>query len=254
MASFDAPGDVSRDSSRDAPRNTSRAGPASPQPDPDTEPDLQEIRQTLREQARTEGRAQGLAEGREQGFAEGLEQGRQEGQAAGHEAGYADGLAQGIEQGIAQGLEQGREQGRAEAARLNALASSLADALRGIEEQIGQGLITLALDIAAHVVRERLNTQPEAMLAAVREVLHLNPAAPQGTLRLWIHPDDLELVRLHLADELKAGHWRVLADESIARGGCRAESPYGDIDATLPTRWRRVSAALGRDAPPEAQP
>ena len=63
-------------------------------------------------------------------------------------------------------------------------------------------------------------------------------------MRLWANPQDIELIRLHLADELKEGHWRVLADESLARGGCRAETPYGDIDATLQTRWRRVAASL----------
>ena len=36
-------------------------------------------------------------------------------------------------------------------------------------------------------------------------------------MRLWANPQDIELIRLHLADELKEGHWRVLADESLAR-------------------------------------
>ncbi|SAI71219.1 flagellar assembly protein H [Bordetella ansorpii] len=216
--------------------------PVEPAPLPDPGPDPEEVRQALREQARTEGRVQGMAEGRKQGLAAGREEGRKEGLAAGREQGYAEGLA------------QGREQGREEAAHLNALAANLAISLRGIEEQMGQSLITLALDIAAQVVRQQLAEQPQAMLAAVREVLHINPTPPQGALRLWIHPDDLELVRLHLADELKEGNWRVLADESIARGGCRAETPYGDIDATLQTRWRRVAASLGRSASWDDQP
>ncbi|KAG1313410.1 hypothetical protein G6F62_014085 [Rhizopus arrhizus] len=96
----------------------------------------------------------------------------------------------------------------------------------------------------AHVQRLAVITSPTG--AAVRDVLHINPSAG-GQMRLWANPDDIELIRLHLADELKEGHWRVLADESIARGGCRAETPFGDIDATLQTRWRRVAASLGRN-------
>ncbi|KAG1385194.1 hypothetical protein G6F59_017554 [Rhizopus arrhizus] len=111
---------------------------------------------------------------------------------------------------------------------------------------MGQSLVTLALDIAQQVVRTTLAEQPETVAAAVRDVLHINPSAG-GQMRLWANPDDIELIRLHLADELKEGHWRVLADESIARGGCRAETPFGDIDATLQTRWRRVAASLGRN-------
>ena len=95
-------------------------------------------------------------------------------------------------------------------------------------------------------MRTTLAEQPETVASAVREVLHINPTAG-GQMRLWANPADIELIRLHLADELKEGHWRVLADESIARGGCRAETPFGDIDATLQTRWRRVAASLGRN-------
>jgi len=216
--------------------------PQPPLPEPDPGPDPEEVMRELYEQARAEGLRAGHAEGHRAGLAEGRDQGRAEGLAAGREAGYAEGLA------------QAREQGRQEAEQLSALVRNCAGSLRLIEEQLGQGLITLALDVAAQVLRERLDTHPEAMLAAVREVLHVNPAAAQGAMRLWVHPEDLELVRLHLADELKEGNWRVLADESITRGGCRAETPYGDIDATLQTRWRRVAAALGRNAAWNTQP
>ncbi|CFN83550.1 flagellar assembly protein FliH [Bordetella pertussis] len=100
---------------------------------------------------------------------------------------------------------------------------------------MGQSLLTLALDIAGQVLRTTLAEHPEAMVAAVREVLQINPATG-AAMRLWVHPDDLELVRTHLADE------------SITRGGCRTETAYGDVDATLQTRWRRVAASLGRSA------
>ncbi|MGY6273539.1 flagellar assembly protein FliH [Achromobacter denitrificans] len=205
-----------------------------PEPQPDPGPDPQVVMAQLRARASAEGRKEGHA----QGHAEGLEAGRQ--------AGYEAGLAAGREQGYAEGLAQAREQGAAEAQRLHALMQACAASLGSLEEKMGQGLLTLALDIAQQVVRSTLAEQPEAVAGAVREVLHINPTAG-GQMRLWANPEDIELIRLHLADELKEGHWRVLADESIARGGCRAETPYGDIDATLQTRWRRVAASLGRN-------
>ena len=137
-----------------------------------------------------------------------------------------------------------RTEGAAEAQRLHALVQSCAVSIGALEEKMGQGLLTLALDIAQQVVRTTLAEQPDTVAGAVREVLHINPTAG-GQMRLWANPEDIELIRLHLADELgKAiGAW---ADESIARG-CRAETPFGDIDATLQTRWRRVAASLGRN-------
>ena len=210
-----------------------------PAPEPEPGPDPETLLREARARAEQSGRRAGLEQGREQGLREGRAAGHEEGLAAGREAGFQEGLA------------QGREQARQEALQLHALAEACATSVAGLEARMGQALLTLALDIAGQVLRTTLAEQPEAMLAAVREVLHIDPAAT-GAMRLWVHPADLELVRLHLADELRDGNWRVLADESIARGGCRAETPYGDIDATLQTRWRRIAASLGRSASWEA--
>jgi len=203
------------------------AEPAEPLPDP--------------AQVREQARAQGHAEGR----AEGIRQGRKEGLEAGRKQGHAEGLEAGRKAGYEAGLAEGREQARQEALRLDELAGNCAASIAALEEDVGQGLIALALDIAHQVVRTTLAQQPEALIAAAREVLHAD-AAGAGALRLWVHPDDLELVRLHLADELAEGRWRVMADPALARGGCRAETAYGVIDSTLQTRWRRVAASLGR--------
>lgn len=207
---------------------------AEPEPEPDPGPDPAVVMAQLR--------AQAVAEGREEGYAHGHAAGVEAGQKTGHDAGFAAGR----EAGFAEGLALAREQGAAEAQRLHALVEACATSLGSLEEKMGQSLLTLALDIARQVVRTTLSEQPETVAAAVRDVLHINPSAG-GQMRLWANPDDIELIRLHLADELKEGHWRVLADESIARGGCRAETPFGDIDATLQTRWRRVAASLGRN-------
>jgi len=212
---------------------------AEPEPEPvvvaDPGPDPEELRRQWRAEARAEGLVQGRKEGHAQGYEAGHKKGLEEGRAAGHAEGHSAGLA------------EARAQGADEAQRLRTLADASADSFAQIEARMGQSLLTLALDIAGQILRTTLAEQPESMLAAVREVLHLNPTSG-GVMRLWVHPDDLELIRLHLADELRDGNWRVLADESIARGGCRAETPYGDIDATLQTRWRRVAASMGRSA------
>jgi flagellar assembly protein FliH len=210
--------------------------------EPDEAPEPGPDPQLVLEEARRAGHAQGLGEGRAEGYDLGVAEGRARG--------YEEGLEKGRQAGYAEGLAQAREQGAQEAAGLRAVAQSTAASLMQLEEKTGQALLTLALDIARQVVRTTVATQSDALLTAVREVLHMNPTAG-APLRLWLHPLDLEIVRLHLADELKTAHWRVLADESIMRGGCRAETSFGEIDATLQTRWRRVAASLSRDMPLE---
>ena len=39
----------------------------------------------------------------------------------------------------------------------------------------------------------------------------------------------------------------VVEDASLLRGGCRIETSAGEIDATLQTRWQKLSAALAQD-------
>ena len=133
-----------------------------------------------------------MAEGREEGYAQGHAAGHEAGRAEGREAGFAEGR----EAGYAEGLALAREQGADEAARLHAMAESCAASIGALEERMGQSLLTLALDIAQQVIRNTLAEQPESVVHAVREVLHINPSAG-GQMRLWANPQDIELIRLH---------------------------------------------------------
>lgn len=188
-----------------------------------------------------EARQQGIAEGRETGHAEGLVQGRETGHAEGREAGFAEGLA------------AGQAEARREAEHLRALSERCAQAYAALEHDMSEALVTLGLDIARQVLRQEITTNHASMLGVVREILHADPDQPQG-LRLWLHPDDIELVNEHLGTEAREQGWRLLADPQLNRGDCRAESPYGAIDATLQTRWQRVAAALDRNTPWDSQP
>jgi len=209
------------------PENDPDPAPAEPEPDPAA------VREAARQQGFDEGRQQGSQQGYAEGHAAGLADGQAEGRTGGHAEGYAAGLAEG--QALA----------RDHAERLKRLADELSQSLRDLEENIGQGLVSLALDIARHVVGDTLAQHPEAIIASVRQVMQADPAAA-APLRLWLHPDDLALVNGYLADEILDSDWHILTDATLSRGGCRAETAFGAIDATLETRWRRIAASLGR--------
>jgi len=213
-----------------APADEPAGPPPAPDPGPGPDPE-QRLAQAL-----AQARAEGLAAGRR----EGLEAGRREGLQAGREAGHAEGLQAGREQG----LEEGRRLAAEEARRMAALADACAAALQSLEEDVGQALLALALDVARRMAGAALQQPPASLPAAVRETLRA-ASADEGVLRLWVHPDDLPLVERHLREDPAAGDWRVLADDALLRGGCRAETAFGAIDATLQTRWRRIAASLG---------
>ncbi|KGD55042.1 flagellar assembly FliH family protein [Burkholderia pseudomallei] len=174
---------------------------------------------------------------RDAAHAEGLAAGHVEGQALGYQAGY--------EQGRAKGFDEGQAEAHTHAAQLAALAASFRDALAGVERDLADDIATLALEIAQQVVRQHVQHDPAALIAAAREVLAAEPALA-GAPHLIVNPADLPVVEAYLKDELDTLGWSVRTDTSIERGGCRAHASTGEIDAMLTTRWERVAAALGK--------
>jgi flagellar assembly protein FliH len=168
-----------------------------------------------------------------------------QGIASGHVAGQALGYQAGYDQGHAQGFEQGQSEAREEAARLAALAATFKTALDGAQGAISETLVALALDIAQQVVRQHVQHDPTALIAAAREVLATEPALV-GAPALIVSPADLPVVEAYLMEELQTRGWTVRTDASVERGGCRAQAGTGEVDAGIDTRWERVAAALGK--------
>jgi flagellar assembly protein FliH len=168
-----------------------------------------------------------------------------EGVASGHVAGQALGYQAGYEQGHAKGLEQGRAEARKEAERVAAIANAFSGALGAAQNEVAEALVALALDIAQQVVRQHVQHDPTALLAAAREVIAAEPAL-SGAPQLIVSPADLPVVEAYLMDELRTRGWNVRTDPAIERGGCRAHAATGEVDAEIGSRWERVAAALGK--------
>jgi flagellar assembly protein FliH len=168
-----------------------------------------------------------------------------QGHALGHVAGQALGYQAGYDQGHKQGFEQGLVDAHAQAKQLAAIAQRFGDALTTVEAGVAETLVELALDIAHQVVRQHVQHDPTALLAAAREVLISEPALA-GSPQLVVSPADLPVVEAYLMEELEARGWTVRTDPAIERGGCRAQAATGEVDATVKSRWERVAAALGR--------
>jgi len=161
----------------------------------------------------------------------------------GHEEGRTDGWAA----GHAAGLAQGRADVAAETARLRQLAETFGADLARADEVIARQTLELALDLARAMLKTALPVRPELLLPIVSEAIHYLPALQQPAV-LYLHPDDVELVRARIGDELDKAGWRIAAEAQLERGGCRVETASNQIDASLPTRWQRLTAALGQES------
>jgi len=162
-----------------------------------------------------------------------------------HQEGYQEGYQEGLLQGREQGYREGGEQALQEAQRLNQLLDKVNEALQQLEEAMAQQMLELSLGIAKQMLRQALPVIPELLLPVIQEAINSLPQANQQP-QLILHPLDAELVRSRLEAELAHGHWRVVEDSQIARGGCRLETAQSEIDATLENRWQRVLESLGQ--------
>ena len=170
------------------------------------------------------------AAAREEGYAEGLESG----QAQGHAAGYAEGLA------------LGRAEAAEELEHVRQLAATFGDAVTAADDTISNDVLELALHLARGMVRTAFDVKPDLILPVVREAIDYLPNLQQPAL-LMLHPEDALIVKSSIGHELDKSGWRIVEDESIARGGCRVDTASNQIDAQIASRWQRLTHALGKN-------
>jgi flagellar assembly protein FliH len=159
---------------------------------------------------------------------------------SGYQDGYRDGLA---------ALEQFKQSFAAQmSAQIGALTQSYGQELDALQQDMARALAVSATHLARQIVRTELAARPELVATVAQEALDtLLMSARQVTVR--VHPDDHPLVAQGAAEVLSARGARLLADTSIARGGCLVESDIGVIDASIAARWKRAVASLGCEEP-----
>ncbi len=170
------------------------------------------------------------------------------------------GYAEGREAGQREVLEEARQQ---LATRVNTQAAELIQTLsaaiarfesekRFLLAAAETGLVRLALAIAQKICKALPARQPQVALENARTLLGM--VQHQQDLALHLNPQDAEFVRSAipaLADALaSAKHVRIVADETLARGGCVLRGEETEIDARLEQQLQMLADALlpGDDA------
>ena len=147
-------------------------------------------------------------------------------------------------EGYADGLAAGRVEGEQACGRMKQLVESFGNTLDNLDFRLADMVLELALDVARQVVAGELAARPERILDVVNLALK-QMAESSREARLLLNPDDATLVRPHLDQVLDKNRLRIVEDVRIVRGGCLIETSQGDLDASLPARWRAVVQVLG---------
>jgi len=147
-------------------------------------------------------------------------------------------------EGYAEGVAAGRVEGEQACGRMKQLVESFGNTLDNLDFRLADMVLGLALDVAHQVVAGELAARPERILDVVNLALQ-QMAETSREARLLLNPEDAALVRPHLEQVLDKNRLRIVEDVRIMRGGCLIETSQGDLDATLPARWRQVVQVLG---------
>src|SRR5690606_349691 len=146
-------------------------------------------------------------------------------------AAYQEGLQRGREQGYA----DGRQLAAQEAERLRELFAQLQRPMAQLDEDVERALLETACAIARRLVHDELRQAPESIEAIVRGALSALPDHVRE-LRVLAHPDDVALLQEYRDVLEPERRLQLVADASIARGGCQLRSDTTQIDASIEAR------------------
>ncbi|MBB3117744.1 flagellar assembly protein FliH [Massilia violacea] len=166
------------------------------------------------------------------------EEARQQGYEAGYAAGHADGQAQ--------ALDEAREATAKTLEPVAEIAGNFSTALREADQLIANEVLELALHLAKGMLKTALPAKPELILPIVRDAIQYLPVLQPPAI-LALNPEDAQVVRDGLGEELEKDGWSVIEDPSIGRGGCKIDTASNQIDAQAASRWQRLTHALGKD-------
>lgn len=209
---------------------------AEPEPLADDElADMPMLTAEALEQMREDAVAEGRAEGYEQGFQQGLEAGREQGHAEGLEAGKAEGF----EHGAAAGAEFVEQQAQRFAQMNDALHAPMTQVDRDVEQQ----LVELTTALARAVLKVELKTNPEVILAALKEAAGVLPFNARD-VQIQVHPGDLEMIKQYYpAQTIAERGWHLLAEPTLEPGQLRAET---EVSGVTIDPWQRIDDLAAR--------
>ncbi len=178
-----------------------------------------------------------------------------DGQREGYDEGYRAGRDAGARQAIEQFAAREQALGASMAQRLVAFEQALTGQFEALQLRLADEIVALSLEIARQTVRATITTRPESLVAVAQEAIAML-VDERGRLSIHANPADASLLEHALGAQLESRGYRVIADPAVKAGGCRVMTAQAEVDATLPTRWRRVLESIGAEdrQPPLDEP
>lgn len=152
---------------------------------------------------------------------------------------------QAVKDGHQEGYERGLGEWLKETQRVH-------EGLKGFVDQARPQLVRLALRVAEKILRQKLEMSPETVVPMIDEALRSVRAQQQARIIIRVNPADqpmLESRRQRWLERFPSiASLDIVADDTLQRGGCRLETDFGSVDATIETQIRVIERHLLGDA------
>ncbi len=196
--------------------------------------------------ADAERRASRIVAGAEAEAAKALAAARQGGYEAGHRSGYTEGVEAGHQAAHKESIQRFEQQQDHLVAGMQAAIESIDEIKEGLRIAAEKDLLEFAVQVATKLTFAIGKMHRESAVENLERAIRLVGAQTDLTIR--VHPDDLAAMDMFARDVLKQVNASravdLVADESLAPGGCLVDSGCTRIDATLETQVAEIVSLL----------
>lgn len=140
--------------------------------------------------------------------------------------------------------KQLKQEHQEKALQVHGLIQSFQEAIPGAFQEMEQALSHMACTLTRKLIAD-VPVDAERMHAVISQAL--KELENDSNVLIKIHPEDLKLITNESGKDpatcfSKEGQLKFETDEHLTRGGCYIKTPFGDIDATLETKWDRIES------------
>lgn len=194
----------------------------------------------------------GLKAGEQKGFEEGWKEGDKKGYIRGVEDGKKIGFQEGEELGKEEGLNSGYEKAHRELIAsielVNKMANQLAFEKEEFLEKIKPEMIRLSMAVCENILRRELQIPESLTLLIERLLLQVKPIIIEGTVNVFLSPEDLDMIESYLDDinydKEDITKLNFSADSQIKRGDLRLETDLGIVNFDVERQVKELQVQI----------
>lgn len=146
---------------------------------------------------------------------------------------------QGYKDGYKAGTDQAEEEISSQFQTLSQLLGAISKPLNDLDQQVLEYLAQLAGKIARQLVKRELRTEPETIMALVRDTVAILNSSGEK-IRIHLHPDDARVIYNLTQSATEKSRWEIVEDPLVAHGDCKASSLDSIVTGEIQTRINAI--------------